>query len=110
MANTLRRRMERRGLPVHKEARGWSLEQNIGITIDEDYVCRTVEAKTKEVVLATEALALQTWASPKVVEKLMGSWAWIMLLARPAFAIPHQVYRWLHSSSDMKTPGSSGRP
>ena len=46
---------------------------------DEDYICRPVEEKTREVVWATESSTLQAWAAFKVVEKLMGSWAWIML-------------------------------
>ena len=55
-------------------------------------------------VLETEALVLQTWVVPKEVGELMGSWAWIMLLAKPAFHFPHQVYRGLHTSTDRRTP------
>ena len=63
------------------------------------------EEKLKLVVLATEAACFLKQVRPRrVIQVLMGHWAWIMMVFRPAFAIPHQVYRWLEAHPDMDTP------
>ena len=58
----------------------------------------------RDTVLASETIAQLEWVKPKLVERLMGHWAWILLLSRSAFCIPDQIYKWLHDAEDMTRP------
>ena len=100
-----RRRLQDLGLGTHKEQLGTGLEECLGITIDaRTRECRVKEEKLKLVVLATEATCFLKQVRPRVIQVLMGHWAWIVMVFRPAFAIPHQVYRWFEAHPDKDTP------
>ena len=100
-----REALVRKGLRVHKEAAGKGLDKCLGITIDpETLIARVAEARLKQTVLITEALSNETGAFHKDIQRLMGQWAWILLLARPGFAIPDRIYAWLgeHDGEKLK--------
>ena len=52
------------------------------------------------VVLATAGLGLMDKARPRTVASLLGCWTWMMMVARPAFAILDATYRWIQSFED----------
>ena len=63
----------RKGLRVHKEAAGKGLDKCLGITIDpETLIARVAETRLKQTVLITEALANETGAFHKDIQRLMG--------------------------------------
>ena len=99
------RRLEDTGLSSHKEMVGEGLEECLGIGIDPvTRVCPVKPEKMRTVAMATGAAVLLDWVKPRTIQILMGHWAWIMIVFRPAFAIPHQVYRWLDQATDIDKP------
>ena len=101
----VKRGLNELGLPVHKEDAGLGMRKGLGLTITEfPRTLKVSEEKMRDLVLATEALALEDWVRPATVSTLMGLWTWAMLVVRPALSIPDKAFAWLSSSESLKKP------
>ncbi|CAK0811107.1 unnamed protein product, partial [Prorocentrum cordatum] len=105
VAGQARSAVAARGLAVRMESQGVGLPEQLGVTIDPvSLMCRVKDEKLKDLVLAAEALTLEEAASPALVEVVTGHWAWVMMLASAAFAIPRVVHAWIHAAEDRLRP------
>lgn len=101
----VKRGLNELGLLVHREDAGLGMEKGLGLTITEfPHTLKVSGEKMRDLVLATEAFALEDWVRPAIVSTLMGLWTWAMLVVRPALSIPDKVFAWLSSSESLKKP------
>ena len=66
------------------------------------YVLQVHPQKLKELVLATEALAISEREKPRLVASLLGMRTWALMICRPGFAILEQIYQWVQSFDEQE--------
>jgi hypothetical protein len=75
----------------------------LGVVLDSEGKAKPVREKLSALIVQTQKMvAYRTW-SRKEIERLLGRWAWILLLRRPLFSVLSTVYQFLHTTSGRPT-------
>ena len=59
------------------------------------YTLKVYPDKMKDLIICTEAIVVRGVVRPRELSTVVGSWAWGMLVCRPAFAILDARYQWI---------------
>ena len=85
-----------RGLPVHKEFTGHGIEGVLGSCVTgRPYKISLPRERMVRLVLATEAAIDLPVIGCKPLERLIGLWAWALLVRRQAFSILGVIYHFM---------------
>jgi hypothetical protein len=76
----------------------------LGVELSPEAVIRPAPAKMDAVVADTLSLLAARWGSKDVVRRLVGRWAWPVLLARSAFSVLDCAYRWSAGGGRRRLP------
>ena len=98
--------LKERGFPVHKDGFGQGVPETLGMTIstEDGHRLRPSQAKLALLLAATRGLLLRPAASSLEVSRLLGSWIWIMTIARAGMALFSGVFRFVEAYREDQLP------
>jgi len=76
----------------------------LGVMVGRDGTIGPAVDKLVEVVRVTRVFVLYRGWNRTMLERILGSWAWLLLLRRPMFSILGAVYKALEAKGETLTP------